>query len=272
LSAAELKTRLVEVANPDNGDKEVMVFAESEGRVLWADALDTSMLGALTVAKDEGLHVALRFDDESGKIFAAELLEVAADNEIDDAKSFEKSFFTPSVLNSVAEAQALFNRQDDNTKRWSQCFNRAHGWAYDMWRNSGVNSMKVFIFFTQRYIKEYRYKWWFHVSPFVMIQTESGAVEHVMDVSYTRGPVQMRPWTDKFMKNNAACPTVERYSQYRQNQWTQDCYLIKASMFYRTPSDLELLETQGRQEVNWNLNEVREARMEAFRNHRNYNP
>jgi hypothetical protein len=43
-------------------------------------------------------------------------------------------------------------------------------------------------------------------------------------------------------------------------------------MYYRTPKDLELLETQGRQELTWNLNEVREAREEAFRNHRDYNP
>lgn len=272
VSAAELKTRLVNVATPEISDKEVMIFAENEGRVLWADAKDEVMLNALREAQKDGLNVALRFDNESGKIFGAELLEVATLEESFEAKSDEKSFYTPTVMNSLSDAQSLFNRQDGNTKRWSQCFNRAHGWSYDMWRMSGVNSMKVFIFFTQRYIKAYRYKWWFHVAPFVVVQTSSGPVEHVMDVSYSRGPTQMRPWTDMFMKNSAACPTVEKYSQYRQNQWTQDCYLIKASMYYRSPSDLELLETQGRQELSWNLNEVREAREEAFRNHRDYNP
>lgn len=272
VSAAELKTRLVNVADPSMSDKEVMVFAENEGRVLWADASDAVLLNALKVAQKEGLNVALRFDNESGKIRGAELLEVAALEETLEAKSDEKSFYTPSVMNSVSEAQALFNRQDRNTKRWSQCFNRAHGWSYDMWSNAGVNSMKVFIFFTQRYIKAYRYKWWFHVAPYVVVQTSSGPVEHVMDVSFSKGPMQVRPWTDMFMENNSACPKVERYSQYRQNQWTQDCYLIKTSMYYRTPTDIELLETQGRQELSWNLNEVREAREEAFRNHRDYNP
>jgi hypothetical protein len=272
VSAAELKTRLVNVATPEISDKEVMIFAENEGRVLWADAKDEVMLNALREAQKEGLNVTLRFDNESGKILGAELLEVAVLADSLESKSEEKSFYTPTVMNSLADAQALFNRQDRNTKRWSQCFNRAHGWSYDMWRMAGVNSMKVFIFFTQRYIKAYRYKWWFHVAPFVVVQTTSGAVEHVMDVSFSKGPMQMRPWTDMFMENNAACPTVERYSQYRQNQATQDCYLIKTSMYYRSPSDLELLETQGRQELNWNLNEVREAREEAFRNHRDYNP
>ncbi|MBK7961524.1 MAG: hypothetical protein IPK04_10205 [Bdellovibrionales bacterium] len=272
VSAAELKTRLVNVATPEKSDKEVMVFAEAEGRVLWADANDEAMLSALRTAQKEGLYAALRFDDESGKIFGAELLEVGNLEEGYEAKSDKQSIYSPTVMNSLGDAQSLFDRQDGNTKRWSQCFNRAHGWSYDMWNMSGVNSMKVFIFFTQRYIKEYRYRWWFHVAPFVIVQTNSGPVEHVMDVSFSKGPIQMHLWTDMFMKNRAACPTVERYSQYRNNQWEQDCYLIQASMYYRTPKDLELLETQGRQELTWNLNEVREAREEAFRNHRDYNP
>jgi hypothetical protein len=135
-----------------------------------------------------------------------------------------------------------------------------------------VDSMKIFIFFTSRYIREYRYKWWFHVAPYVLIAQNNMSVEHVMDVSFTNGPTLMRAWTDYFMQNNAPCASVNTYTEYRRNQEAQYCYLIRANMFYRSPRDLELLDTQGRQELGWNLSEVAEARRQAFRNWDRYNP
>ncbi len=269
--AGEFNTRLIEVEIPLNGEAKAMVLAQEEGRVLWADAQDSALLAALKEAQLEGHNVLINFDEESGEIFAAALAE---ETQVEDTFVSEKSLnnlFVPSVL-PLTNAQSLFDRMDSNTKRRSQCYNRAHGWAYDMWRLAGVNSMKVFIFFTARYIKEHDYKWWFHVAPFVMVQNNQMSSEAVMDVSFTNGPTAVQAWTDHFMPNGTVCPTVEKYSDYRQNQWVKDCYLIKANMYYRSPRDLELLETEGRQELGWNEAEVREARKQAFRNWEDYNP
>ena len=272
--AAEITTTIAEVGTPEAGDKEVMVFAQTEGRVLWVNAKDTALLEALNVAKKNNLLVRVNFGEFTGNLKGVELLETAQP-EVSSAESFDKNTladFNPSQIESLESSQNVFNRMDGRTKWKSQCYNRAHGWAYDMNTQSRVNSMKVFIFFTQRYIKAEKYKWWFHVAPYVLTQIQGASVETVMDRTYTKGPTGMKDWTDLFMSQNQNCPVVTRYSDYRQNQWAQDCYLIKTSMYYRSPSDIERNETEGRHLTAWDLRGVADARKEAFKNWRDYNP
>lgn len=272
--AAEITTTIVEVGSVEAGDKQVMVFAQTEGRVLWVDAHDSILIEALKIAKEKNLLVNVNFRDFTGTIKGVELLERAMP-EINSEESLEKNTlanFEPSVIDSLASSQTVFNRLDGKTKWRSQCYNRAHGWAYDMWTQSRVNSMKVFIFFTQRYIKAEKYKWWFHVAPYVLTNMEGASVETVLDRTFTRGPLKMKDWSDKFMKSNQNCPVVTRYSDYRNNQFTQDCYLIKTSMYYRSPSDIERNEREGRHLTGWDLGGVADARKQAFKNWRDYNP
>ena len=271
LHAAELTTRIAQVGEPQGTEKEVPVMAEAEGRVLWVDARDSSLLNALTEAVKQDRTVRVDFHEATGTLKGVELLDVVVESSETGNFGDEKENFIPSVLD-LNSAQTIFDAMDGRTKRNSQCFNRAHGWAYDMKSRYSVDSMKIFIFFTSRYIREYRYKWCFHVAPYVLIAQNNMTVEHVMDVSFTNGPSLMRDWTDYFMENNAACASVNTYTEYRQNQQAQHCYLIRANMFYRSPRDLELLESQGRQELGWNLDEVAEARRQAFKNWENYNP
>lgn len=271
LMAAELTTRLVQVGTVQPGDREVPVMAEGEGRVLWVDARDTALLTALTSALNNERTVRVDFNEATGTLRGAELLDVVLDDVESSEIGFEKENFLPTVLEATS-AQAIFNSMDNRTKRDSQCFNRAHGWAYDMKMRYGVDSMKIFIFFTSRYIREYRYKWWFHVAPMVLVAQNNMSVEHVMDRSFTKGPTLVRNWTNYFMQNDWACPSVNTYSEYRQNQQSNYCYLIRANMFYRSPRDLEQLESIGRQELGWNTAELSEARRQAFKNWRDYNP
>ena len=270
LNAAELTTRLVEVGIPEAGDAQVAIMVEGEGRVLWANANDAALLSALTSAQVEGRTVRVDFNSADGTLNGVELLNESLVDEA-PANSPEKNNFSASVLD-MATAQTVFDEMDGATKWRSQCFNRAHGWAYDMHRKFDVSSQKVFIFFTSKYVKQYKYKWWFHVAPFVLVQDENMSIERVMDVTYMDVPPTMRDWTNYFMYNDAPCKSVNTYSEYRRNQQAEFCYLIRANMYYRSPRDLELLETEGREELGWNLSEIREARKQAFRNHRFYNP
>jgi hypothetical protein len=267
--ASDLSTRIIEVV-PTKAGNEAMVFAEDEGRVIWIDSRDTALVEALEIARKNNNQLRLDYDEETGNLVGVELLEVLAAVSSATAASQEQKY-TPSVLPSVDYAQEVFNAQDRATKWRSQCYNRAHGWAFDMWRKYKVNSMKMFLFFTRRFIEEYKYKWWFHVAPYVMVETENGPTEMIMDVSFMKGPTELKKWTDYFLRaTKPVCPEVKKYSDYRNNQMVQDCYVMKTSMYYRSPMDLELLEKQGRQELDWNLNEVREARKQAFKNWRDY--
>lgn len=268
--AATLDSRVMDIDVTD-GESDVIVMAEAEGRVLRADARDAVLVEALKAAKQSGETI--RFDlTTTGFINGAmsigtepTFIEESAGNKADVN-------FVPTVFNTLADAQAAFGSMSRTYRDKSQCFNRAHAWAYDMWRLRGVSTSKVFIFFTRQYIRKFRFEWWFHVAPYTLVNLNGASVEHVLDRRYTKGPIDMRAWTNVFMKNDAFCPEVALYSQYRKNQSQQWCYLIKANMYYRSPRDLELLETQGRQELGWNNAEIRTARKEAFRDWKRFNP
>lgn len=269
--ASVLHTQIARVDASAAGE-DVMVWAQEEGRVLWLDSRDEALREALKKAQHAQQTVALTYDQD-GRISGAQLLAaLPQEQKTSDVACDKIAEFVPSVLSSVEEAQSLFNSLDNNTKHNSQCYNRAYGWGYDMWRSRGVRSSKVFIFFTSKYIRQYKYKWWFHVAPFVMVATAEGAQEMVLDRKFSIGPKTMRAWTDYFMYNDAFCPIARRYSDYRQHQNEQYCFLMKASMYYRSPSDLELLETQGREELNWSEFELKQARKQAFNNWRSYYP
>lgn len=271
--ASVLESRILAV-DVAHGDPEAIIMAEEEGRVLRADARDDVLIEALNSAVQS--EQVLRFDyDKKNGFIKGVMGVVEASVEKDLNVSCDKSLtdtFRSTVLNSLEDAQAAFNSMDRRTKRNSQCFNRAHGWSYDLWRTRGISSHKVFIFFSRQYIKKYKYDWWFHVAPYVLVNVNGQAVEHVLDRSYTKGPREVRTWTNVFMYNDALCPVVNKYTDYRNHQSEQWCFLMKTNMYYRSPRDLELLERDGRQETAWNMIELRTARKQAFKKWRDYNP
>ena len=118
----------------------------------------------------------------------------------------------------------------------------------------GNSLMKAFIFFTKRYLREYNFGWWFHVSPYLLL----GDQQTVLDRTYTKQPLPVKAWTDNFMKNKVTCPEISQYSQYRNNQEKEYCYLRKVSMYYYQPSDIEAADNNGKPKegwVDWELNQ-----------------
>ncbi len=271
--ARSIETTIVEVETTEDG---VLVKAEAEGRALWADPADSALVDALSIAAEGGQTVKLDYDSVTKNIRGAVLLNVEPLAKTPARKNVVTTTPDPAfqftVFNSFAEAQLRFNGMDTNYRNKSQCYNRAHAWSYDMAVRHGVNSGKVFIFFTSKYIRAYRYEWWFHVAPYVMVNVNGVPVEHVLDRRYTKGPREMRTWTDVFMHNNAFCPQVYKYSDYRKNQQAQSCYLIKTSMYFRSPRNIEHLEKLGTNLTEFAPGSVRAARREAFHNWRRYNP
>lgn len=268
--ARTLDSRVVSI---DAGENETwaLVFAEAEGRVLRVDSRQSDLIEAISAAAQSGTE--LRFDiGERGIVHGVMQLAQLKSLPEEISPLTSNSDFVPTVFASLSEAQTAFNSMSRMYKNKSQCFNRAHVWSYELWKHHSVSTGKVFIFFTRQYIRKFDFEWWFHVAPYTWVNEAGATTEYVLDRRYSAGPRDMRTWTNIFMKNDAFCPEVQKYSQYRQNQGAQWCYLIKANMFYRSPLDLELLERNGRQELGWNNAEIRTARREAFKNWRNFNP
>lgn len=151
------------------------------------------------------------------------------------------SDYAPTPLASLEQASQLFN--GFNLKVWSrsQCYQRAHIWAYDLWTLYGIRSMKNFLFFTRRYIREFNYKWWFHVAPLVLV----GDQQILMDPTFTDEPLPLRKWSDEFMQNHVNCPVVNSYSDYEDHQEAEYCYIQQVPMYYYQPLDVEALDKNG---------------------------
>ncbi len=173
--------------------------------------------------------------------------------------------YEASILDGQDEANSIFKKLNRRYRRRSECYNRAHVWSYESLSRFGLKSMKVFLFFTRKYIREYDFGWWFHVSPFTFVLENGEPQERVLDYMFVYSPSDMKKWTDYFMSNDAECPTVSKYSDYANNQEKAYCYLIKTSMYYYQPLDLTKLEQSGNEKHEWVDWEVNNAYRQGFR-------
>lgn len=186
--------------------------------------------------------------------------------------SLEEKLFTPDPANStyvpttikdMATAKKYFKEARYNPKD-SQCFNRAMIWTYEWWKNHSLKSNKILIFFTRTYIRRYNFEWWFHIAPYVHIKDGEKVVERVMDVKYGRGPMEFGKWTNLFMRNDAPCPVITKYSEYADYPYTGECFIFRTHMYTYQPADLQMYDAWGYQKDKFNMDEVRGAYLEAF--------
>lgn len=71
--------------------------------------------------------------------------------------------------------------------------------------------MKVILFFSAQFQRQFHYKWWFHIAPFVYVRSSTGAdQELVLDPEFMtgqngapRGPQSIDAWTNHFMRLGA---------------------------------------------------------------------
>jgi hypothetical protein len=169
--------------------------------------------------------------------------------------------YDPTIVNSSDGATAIFKRMRRDYQNNSQCYNRAHIWAWEEFQKTGLKSVKYFLFFTRRYIRNYRYKWWFHVSPSTMV---SGLGERILDRRFTSGHRSVNSWTRNFIYSGRTCPVVHKYYDYRNNQESEDCYLIPVSMYFWQPRDIEYRDRTGYEKNQFYKKEINHAYWEAF--------
>lgn len=147
-----------------------------------------------------------------------------------------------TLLPTYQAAQTLMDQLRGDTGDDSQCYNRAHVWTYETLANSNVNLGKTWIFFSQKYIKEFSYKWWFHVAPYARVNDANQT--YVLDRGFTRVPYNLVNWKNLFMKNQADCPVITNYLDYETAQDSAYCYLMFSSQYYWQPYQLRNLATR----------------------------
>ncbi len=172
--------------------------------------------------------------------------------------------FTPSILKNMDQARAFFNEARNNARQESQCYNRAHIWSYEWRIKNNLYSSKAWLFFTRKFIRKYKFEWWFHVAPMIHVVTDGEVKERIMDIKYAKGPTKLKDWTDIFLRDNADCPVVEKYSDQANFPESGSCFVMKSSMYYYQPVDLEKKEITGEEKSRWLRSEVEHAYLDAF--------
>lgn len=172
--------------------------------------------------------------------------------------------YQPSILKNLDQARSFFYEARTNAREESQCFNRAHVWAYEWRIKHNLYSSKAWIFFTRKFIRKYKFEWWFHVAPIVHVIVNNEVKERVMDIKYARGPLNLKQWTDIFLRDKAHCPVVKKYTDHANYPESGSCFLMKSNMYYYQPVDLEQKEISGVEKIRWIESEVRHAFKDAF--------
>ena len=233
------------------------------GRVIFIESSDRSMLRVFKKSLMKRTRLEIDVDDDNNFLAAESLTESEPKDGIETDEEFllshEKRSYDPTLVSS-SQAAFIFQRMRTDYQYQSQCYNRAHIWTWEEFERSSIKSSKLFLFFTNRYIRNYRYKWWFHVSP--MVNTSSG--DRVLDRRYTSGPQDKDTWTRSFIYSGRKCPVVHRYYDYRNNQEKEDCYLIAVSMYFWQPRDIERRDRTGQVKTQYYSSEVNHAYWEAF--------
>ena len=112
-----------------------------------------------------------------------------------------------------------------------------------------LKSLKAFLFFSDAFIRRSQHKFWFHVSPLFHVLNKQQIVEEViLDKTLSQVPLSVNEWVSKLMNQKIHCPLIKTY---REAKVARDCALVKTSMYYWQPKDLESLEQERLFRVNF---------------------
>lgn len=192
---------------------------------------------------------------------ASSILQKENENEFHFSEA--SSNYVPTTVKDMATAQRYHNEARYNPKD-SQCFNRAMVWSYEWWLKHSLKSNKILIYFSRTYIRKYDFEWWFHIAPYLHVMENGKVVERVMDIKYTSRPLEFQKWANIFLRNDAPCPVITKYSDYADFPYTGDCFFQRTNMYTYQPADLQMNEAWGYEKNNFRIEEVRGAYLEAF--------
>lgn len=244
-NAARIQGQIDSIDYGQKNQEHILKLAD--GRVIFVKP-DSGLISSKT--SYDGTPVELEVDDKNNLISISTLPDESEN--VMEERATDELRMSQTDLPSEEEASRIFRGMNRSYYSRTECTDRAHVWTYEEWKKNNLTSRKVFLFFTNTYIRRYRYHWWFHVSPYVLVQ----GTERVMDRRYTSGPRNMKTWTDIFIRSKKTCP-VNTYRYYRANKnGPEHCVLVKADMYYRLPLHVRNLEDSGIVKTQFSRSEV----------------
>jgi hypothetical protein len=243
--------------------KEPHLIMFDNGRVGFVETSKRNVLASLQ-GRDKNQPVRVSTDLRNN-IFAVSEIDGPAsdgDDEIENEGS-DPLPYTPTIVKNTNAALKIFTSMRRDYTLKGECYNRAHIWTVDSKKKLNTDLMKIFMFFTERYIRKYKYHWWFHVTP--MVYVGSLKSPRTLDRRYTSGPRQTKTWSNTFIKSKKTCKIVDKFDDFYLNQQKEDCYHIYTSMYYVKPRDIEKRDLTGEEKTEFIEREVNKALKNAFK-------
>lgn len=207
-----------------------------------------------------GQSVAVELDADNHIL---SIIPVFETTETPPFESYERADFTPTIISSYSVAIKLLESFSNSDIAGSQCYDRAHIWAFSAAKNY-VHLEKAWIFFADHFIEKNHFKWWFHVAPIAKVKMQGTIQERIVDRKFSEFPLKVKLWTDLFMLEKQTCKEVDRYTDYSEHPGEDDCYLITSTPYFWQPKDLEAYAKHGTEKSGWIEWEVRHAFKHAF--------
>lgn len=197
------------------------------------------------------------------------------------------NFKVPDISEMNLTKEELFEKIKKNRVKvnHSICSNRAQVWAYDL-KKQGVDSSKIFMFFTKKTESFERNSWWYHVSPAVNVKGTLWTLDAGFP-SRIKKPLTVVEWLKEFNGLHSVCRQIngsdikllERiYKSKSFPEQTSDghynCYFIVVPGTFWVPSHVAMnllgYDEDHRpvrlERIDFNLREVYEACREATTN------
>ncbi|MBX9765871.1 MAG: hypothetical protein K2X47_01250 [Bdellovibrionales bacterium] len=190
--------------------------------------------------------------------------------------------FAPTTVSGANQLNQIFFNVDPMNQSYmdlsDNCFNRSHYFArqneigaiaqFDKIarEKQGVTlppsidatkqpifSEKIFVLFTDRYMKAFNHKWWYHTSPTVRVVKGGGHDVYVLDRSYMDQPVPREAWLRAFASHafqpaklsdgsfwdGSGCKPLKTLADYTNGSQKEMCfYSENQNMYTYLPTDL----------------------------------
>lgn len=280
---AQDSKELIGILNIDMEGSPALIYG-SDGKIYEADETNDELMSRLKFAQKNQVEVEIN-RGEFGQIqdmldSREKIFEVSLVNKIIEIDTIlnPKVYGHTKLFQSEGNLQnedvtdfkdietvgRLFKSQRSDTKWKSQCYNRAHVWAWEFYKRyyqgERIKAGKMWIFFSKNYIRRHEYKWWFHIAPYV---TVNGNVK-IMDKSFTKSPTAPSDWVNSVVDYKIECKEVYKYSEYSEDQDRASCFFIRTSLYYWQPWQIENAETKNEERVEWVEWELKKAYKNAI--------
>ena len=108
-----------------------------------------------------------------------------------------EGFEATPIDSKMAKRIWRYGKTQFETKRSSECYNRAYVWSYEIMQRFGVKSKKVLIYYTKKFREELDNQWGFHIAPVFVVDGE----DMVFDFEFYDKYMSIEEWSQKLVGN-----------------------------------------------------------------------